>query len=389
MRAEGQSDANPDGKAAKVLFVATVFAHLTAFHVPFMQLLRSWGYEVHAAASCAEGDKNVLSEAGVICWDIHFARSATSLQNWRAYWELKALLKQHRYALIHVHTPMAAWLGRLAAKRTAQGPVLYTAHGFHFYKGAPWRYWLFYYPAERLAARWTDGLILINDEDFTRAQRMRFKPGQDLFLVHGVGVDTVRFGTPAGESESLRQELGLNKDDLIVTCVAEFTPTKNHAALLAAWRRVSEVEHRAHLLLAGIGEKHVAMKNRVQREGLPRVHFLGFRSDVPRILRETDTLVLASQREGLPCSVMEAMAAGIPIVGTNVRGIRDLLESGVTGLLVEPNDIPGLARALLALIRDPEMRTQMGAAAREKIQEYSLEQVLGQMKAVYRRYLKI
>ncbi len=140
----------------KVLLVATVYAHLAAFHIPFMKLLQSWGYEVHAAASPAKGRKEEVEPGGVTCWDIPFARSATSLRNWRAYQELKALLSRNPYDLIHAPTPMAAWLGRLVAKRTSQSPVLYTAHGFNFYKGALWPHWPFYCPAERFAACWTD-----------------------------------------------------------------------------------------------------------------------------------------------------------------------------------------------------------------------------------------
>jgi glycosyltransferase involved in cell wall biosynthesis len=372
----------------KVLFVATVYTHLVAFHIPFMKLLQDWGYEVHAAASPAEGHKEEVEAIGVRCWDISFVRSPVSLKNLTAYWKLKALLTQEHYDLIHVHTPMAAWLGRLAAKRTNQGPVLYTAHGFHFYKGAPWPYWLFYYPAERLAARWTDGLIVMNPEDYERAQKMGFKPEKNLFFVHGVGVDLERFSpTPEKSSSSLREELGLGDQDVVVTYIGEFTSTKNHAFLLAAWRRVAGEEPRAHLLLIGDGRLRKAMERKVITEGIPHVRFLGFRSDVPQLLQATDIFVLPSRREGLPRSIMEAMAAGKPVVATNVRGSRDLVEHGVTGLLVELGDVDGLAQALLQLIRDPELRRRMGEASRAKIQDYDLSRVLVEMAAIYGRYL--
>jgi len=372
----------------KVLFVATVYTHLAAFHIPFMRLLQSWGYEVHAAASSAEGRKDEVEAIGVRCWDIPFVRSPVSLKNLAAYRKLKALLTKERYDLIHAHTPIAAWLGRLAVKRTGQGPVLYTAHGFHFYKGAPWPYWLFYYPAERLAACWTDGLIVINSEDYKRAQRMGFKPGKNLFFVHGVGVDLERFSQGRENVPSVREELGLGDQDVVATCVAEFTSTKNHAFLLAAWRKVAREEPRAHLLLIGDGRLKSAMERKIEVESIPSVHFLGFRKDVPQILQGTDIFVLPSRREGLPRSVMEAMAAGEPVVATDVRGSRDLVEHGVTGLLVELGDIEGLAQALLQLIRDPELRQRMGEAGRAKIQDYSLERVLDEMSAIYARYLR-
>ncbi|MBC7292914.1 MAG: glycosyltransferase family 4 protein, partial [Thermoleophilia bacterium] len=321
-----------------VLFAATVYSHLSAFHIPFMRLLQSWGYEVHAAASPAEGPRDKLEAAGVVCHDVRFVRSPVRPQNLAAYRDLRRLLGQYRFDLIHVHTPMAAWLGRLAARRARQGPVLYTAHGFHFYKGAPWPYWLFYYPAERLAARWTDGLIVMNNEDFQRAKRMGFQENKNLFFVHGVGVGLEQFSPISGNESSVREELGLNTQDVVVTCVAEFTSTKNHAFLLAAWRRVTREEPHAHLLLIGDGQLRRAMERKVSAESISNVRFLGFREDVPRLLQATDIFVLPSRREGLPRSVMEAMAAGKPVVATDVRGNRDLVRDGENGFLVPLDD---------------------------------------------------
>jgi glycosyltransferase involved in cell wall biosynthesis len=348
----------------QVLFVATVYTHLAAFHIPFM-----------------------VEAAGVVCHDIPFARSFASPAHVRAYRALRALLARERYALIHVHTPAAAWLTRLAARLARQGPVLYTAHGFHFYKGAPWPYWLFYYPAERIAARWTDGLIVMNSEDLARAHRMGFLEGENLFFVHGVGVDIDRFRLSDEATPSLRRELGLGDDEAMVVCVAEFTSTKNHAFLLETWKKLVREDPRAHLLLVGDGRLREVLSKKVASEGVPRVHFLGYRRDVPQLLRAADIVVLPSRREGLPRAVMEAMAAGKPVVATNVRGSRDLVEDGVTGLLVEVGDVRGLAEALLRLLRDEGLRRGMGQAAQAKVQDYALDRVLEEMAAIYARYL--
>lgn len=371
----------------KVLFVATVYRHLAAFHIPLFKLLQNWGYEVQAAASPEGRGKEEVEAVGVQCWDIPFSRSPASLQNFSAYWKLKTLLKRNHYALIHVHTPVAAWIGRLAAKCTRQGPVLYTAHGFHFYKGAPWHYWAFYYPLERLAACWTDGLIVINREDYERAKKMGFKEGKNLFYVHGVGVDLEKFSTFPLDHKLIRKEMGLGADDVIVTCIAEFTPTKNHAFLFGAWKVLGKEEPRARLVLVGDGPLRRIMEDKVKKEKIPHVHFLGFRSDVPLLLQITDILVLTSKREGLPRSIMEAMAAGKPVVATNVRGSRDLVENEVTGLLVKLGDVKGLAEALLRLIRNAEVRERMGKAGQERIKVYSLERVSQEMAEIYARYL--
>lgn len=375
-------------RSGKVLFVASVYTHLAAFHIPFMKLLQEKGYEVHAAASAAEGRKEDVEAAGVTCWEVPFVRSPYSPANLHAYRRLRSLLRQHHFELIHVHTPVAAFMGRYLAKVTNQGPVLYTAHGFHFYKGAPRRNWIIYHNAERLAARWTDGLIVMNGEDFDNAQKLGFEPEKNLFYVHGVGVDLTKFSDPVAEKGNMRATLGIDPGDVVVTCVAEFNDNKNHVFLLEAWREFTERRDHVHLLLVGTGEKMGAMQQRVKQEGKPRVHFLGYRHDVPQILGETDIVALVSKREGLPKCIMEAMAASKPVVASNVRGNRDLVEHGKTGLLVELGDVPGLVKALERLTSDPELRAAMGAAGQEKIRDYSLEKVLAEMAGIYDRYLK-
>ena len=349
-----------------------------------MKLLQEWGYEVHAAASPDGRWRDELEALGVTCWDIPFTRSPSSPKNLTAYRALKALLRKERFALIHVHTPVASLLGRLAAKCVNQGPVLYTAHGFHFYRGAPWLYWLLYYPIEKLASPWTDGLIVMNSEDYERAQRMGFRAGENLFLVHGVGVDIDRFAH--AEGESVRKSLGIGSGEVVVTYVAEFTPTKNHEMFLEAWSKVEKESERIHLLLVGEGK----MRPKIEAKAKPlrRVQFLGFRNDVPQIFHASDLVVQVSKREGLPRSVMEAMAAGKPVVATDVRGNRDLVHHGVNGFLVKLGDVEALAEAILKLAYDPDLRQRMGRASQEIIKDYSLERVLEEMASIYRKYLR-
>lgn len=373
--------------SGKILFVATVYTHLANFHLPFMKLLQKRGYDIHAAASAAEGRKADVEAAGVTCWEIPFARSPYSPANLRACRSLKQLFKAHCFDLIHVHTPVASFLGRRLARDTRQGPVLYTAHGFHFYQGAPLRNWLVYFTAELIAARWTDGLLVMNGEDLANARRLGFVEGKNLFYVHGVGVEPDRFPSGSIKGGAIRTELGIGAAATVVTCIAELTENKNHDFLLDAWKQLTKGCATAHLLLAGDGEMRDKLQHRVKREEIPRVHFLGFRRDVPRILAETDLFALVSKREGLPKSVMEAMAAGKPVIAADIRGSRDLVEHGRTGLLVEPGDVAGLAGALERLLADCRLRETLGDAGREKIQDYSLDRVLAEMTAVYDRYL--
>ncbi|MDI3542907.1 MAG: hypothetical protein PWP57_510 [Candidatus Atribacteria bacterium] len=387
LQSEEKENNIPHQDSGKVLFIASVYTHLAAFHIPFMKMLQEKGYEVHAAASSSEGRREDVEKIGVTCWEIPFARSPYSPANFQAFLRLRALLKEQHFDLIHVHTPVAAFLGRLLSRVTYQGKVLYTAHGFHFYRGAPRRNWLIYYTAERIASRWTDGLIVMNGEDFENAQRLGFKPEENLFYVPGVGVDLSPYSDPPAGDRNIREELRIGQDDVVVTCVAEFIERKNHDFLLNAWRELTKRCNSAHLLLVGKGERMETLQKRVEKEQIPRVYFLGYRRDVPQILKETDIAALVSRHEGLPKCIMEAMAMGLPVVASDVRGNRDLVEDGRTGFLVELGDIPGLTKALERLILDRELRKAMGAAGQEKIQDYSLEKVLAEMNSIYDRYL--
>ncbi|MCX7950143.1 MAG: glycosyltransferase family 4 protein, partial [Treponemataceae bacterium] len=262
---------------------------------------------------------------------------------------------------------------------------LYTAHGFHFYQGAPWKNWLLWYPLEKIAAPMTRALLVMNAEDFDYGKRLGFIPGETLFFVHGVGVDTGRF---QNVSSCFRSELGVDENDVIITSIAEFTPTKNHVFLLSSWEKVVRVCNNAHLVLVGDGELLEKTKTLVQERSIPRVHFLGRRRDIPEILADTDIVVLVSQREGLPRALLEGMAAGKPLVATDVRGNRDLVENGVNGFLIPLGDVDTLAQVLLQLIDSPKLRKKMGQASQEKVKNYSLECVLQEMGEIYRRFLK-
>lgn len=346
-------------------------------------MLQEQGHEVEVACYL-----DVPLEGLPVIWEIPFSRTPYRLVNVRAYCELRRLLQKRKYDLVHVHTPVAAFLTRFAARGLGI-PVLYTAHGFHFYRGAPLWNWLFYYTAEKIASRWTAGLVVMNGEDFGSGKRLGFTEGENLFFVRGVGVDLGRF-TPASErGEKVREELGLGPEDAVAACVAEFTPTKNHEFLLSAWRRVAREIPRAYLLLVGDGTLRPGLEEGARRAGIPRVRFLGYREDVPEVLAAADVFVLASRREGLPRAVMEAMAAGKPIVVTNVRGSRDLVAHGETGYLVSLGDEKALATALTKLLEDCDLARRMGEAGRKRIAPYALENVLAEMQMVYSRFLKL
>lgn len=374
-------------RKGQVLFLATVYSHLSHFHIPFINLLQDKGFVVHTAASIDGNHIDRVRSTGAVCWEIPFARSPYHPQNIQAFLRLRDLFRREHYDLIHVHTPVASFLGRYLAKSTHQGPVIYTAHGFHFYKGAPLRNWLVYYTAEKLAAKWTDALIVMNSEDYELAQKIGFQPGKNLFYVHGVGVDLNEFSGISVDNGGVRSELGIDIDEPVVTCVGELSARKNQSFLLDAWALLSRRLGIGHLLLVGTGGLLDALKWRVAQERIPRVHFLGYRSDIPAILAQSDIVVLVSKHEGLPRCLMEAMSAGKPIVASNVRGNRDLVEHQKTGFLVELGDKVSLASVLETLMLSPELRRSMGILARERIQAYALDRVIRKTNMIYDRFL--
>ncbi|MDU7474560.1 MAG: glycosyltransferase family 4 protein [Paenibacillus macerans] len=367
------------GKAA---YVATVYAHLAAFHLPFMRDLESRGFEVHAYAA-PDHCRDELLGAGFVCRDLPFSRRPLTSGNFKALLELAKWMRRERYELVHVHTPNAGVICRLAAAWAGGGKVLYTAHGFHFYSGAPWRNWLLYYPLERLMARFTDVLITINREDYERAARFPVR-GKAAYLP-GVGVDLGEFApASAAEAARLRRELGLAPGDFAILCIAELNGNKNQRQLLEALRELRGRAVPAVLLLAGTGGRERHYRQLAEDLGLREaVRFLGYRKDIPQLLQAADVLALSSRREGLPRALLEGLAAGKPLVATDVRGSRDLAVPGHNGYLVPVGDARAAAEALAELYEHPGLRRRMGAASRMLAAEYDLDRVRRELAGIY------
>lgn len=363
----------------KMAFVASIYDHLNGFHIPFMKLLQGRGYEVHAYAR-PDGTKDMLEKQGFICHDIPFQRRPIHKENSTSLRMLTASFKEEKFRMVHVHTPVASVLGRVAAKRASVPHVLYTAHGFHFYKGALWRNWLLYYPLERFMARYTDILITINREDYDHANR--FSVRDRVAYVPGVGLDASYY--QSREDDDVRRQLGIAPETFVITCIAELIARKNHAQLLAAVERLVAAKRRVHCLLVGDGELEEELKLQVKDWGLDSyVQFLGNREDIPQILSVSDVSVLFSKHEGLPRSIMEAMAAGIPVIASNIRGNHDLIEHGRNGFLVPVANVEATVAALKKLDEQPGLRMRMGKINKKRAMQYDISRILPQMERIY------
>lgn len=365
-----------------VLFVASVATHIWNFHMPYLDYFQKAGFTVHVACqlNCS---KELFDEKDILVHEIPLTRSAFAVKNiWRAGILLKEIFQQYNFALIHVHTPIISFLARMVAFLASRSPILYTAHGFHFYKGAPWINWLIYFPAEFIARFWTNALIVINREDHRNA--IDLLGYRNVFLVEGVGVDLCEWkDTAIQKTNFLQREVR----GCVFCCVAEMIPRKNHGVLLAAWEELQKRGVTGELWLLGDGALKVALQEYVQERKVPDVYFWGYRQDVREFVEASDVLVLVSLQEGLPRAIMEAMALSKPVIASDIRGNHDLVQHGRTGLLVSVNDPFSLADSMQRLAEKAELRYQMGSEGRKAIQPYALEPVLDKMKKIYQQFL--
>ncbi|HFU4350757.1 TPA: glycosyltransferase family 4 protein [Streptococcus suis] len=367
----------------KVLFVATVVKlHIMVFHIPYLEWFKKNGYEVHVAA---RNDYDNKDECIIpFCdrfHDLPFERSPIRKNNLQVYKDLKNIIDTEQYEIIHCHTPMGGAIGRLAARsaRKKGTKVIYTAHGFHFFKGAPLVNWLAYYPAERWLARYTDVLITINTEDYEIAKK--FKVNR-IEYVPGVGIDTDKFKNIEVNRTEKRESLGVSEDDFMIISVGELNKNKNHQVIIRAIAKLRN--EKIKYVLCGQGPLETELRELAKELDVEnQVKFLGFRKDVPDLMKVADLFAFPSYREGLSLSLMEAMASGLPVVCSEIRGNTDLIEDGKGGYLVEPSDVEGSAKYIKELIENSRLKSELGGFNLEKIEHYSIENVLCEMEEIY------
>jgi len=382
-------DTDRAGALGSILFVANIDSHIWAFHMPYIRLLRDMGYVVEVAAAPA-GCADKIHAEGYEVHSIPFARNPLSMGNFSAYRALRGIMQDRHYVMVHVHTPVGGFLGRLAARRTGVPHIVYTAHGFHFHSHGKWLPNLLYYALERTAAHWTDTLITINREDFAVASRDFARGRTQVVYVPGVGTDCSEFA-PADpyQREHERTLLGLREDAVVIAWVAEFSKRKRPDDAVTAFHELSS-GNRAQLVMLGSGPLLDSVRQVEQQDGMrDTVAFRGRVANVPEYLAASDVLLSTASQEGLPRNVMEAMDAALPVVAYDIRGCDDLVVDGETGFLVPLGDVHGLADKLVWLAQHPDERLMMGAAGRRRIEEtFSLDLVLPQMKEVYQNELE-
>ncbi len=391
----------------KVLIIASVASMIDQFNIPNIKLLKSLGFEVDVATNFEKGStcslerieelKKRLNEMSVDSYQIDFNRKITDVNGiFKAIKQLDDVVKGKKntisgkrfhdngeYLFFHCHSPIGGVVGRLVAKRNSIKSI-YTAHGFHFFKGAPLKNWFLFYPVEWFFSWFTDVLITINKEDYTRATK-HFH-AKKIEYVPGVGVDVKSFSKCNVSKQEKRKELGIPENAFVFVSVGELNDNKNHRTIIEALSNIKD--KRVVYALCGIGSLEEELKKLSIELGLEnRVYFLGFRKDVKEILYASDVFVFPSKREGLGLSAIEAMSAGLPIITSNIHGIKDYSINGVTGFSCSPTNVKEFYEAMNNLVLDSKQMSLYSEKVREVAKNFDLEIVHNEMNKIYGNFI--
>lgn len=379
-------DAMKSGKKSKsMLMLASVASMIDQFNMNNIVILLSLGYRVDVACNFESGNtcsderinelKVKLNGLGVHFYQINFDRNVMQLsQNMTAYEQVKKLVKQKEYDFIHCHSPIGGVIGRIVAHET-KTKVIYTAHGFHFYDGAPKKNWMMYYPVEKFLSKWTDVLITINKEDYGIANKNLC--ARKTYYVPGIGIDIKRFKNNSKYRNIKRAQLGLDESDFVIISVGELNDNKNHKVIIEALSKMND-GGKCVYVIAGEGANKNMLKG-LAEYGKVELKLLGFRTDIPELLEMSDVFVLPSLREGLNVSLMEAMAAGLPCIAGKIRGNVDLLSDEYC---IDPTSVEMWIACLKKVMHSN--RSIAGIQNAEKIENFSVDKVNETMVNIYK-----
>lgn len=375
----------------KALVVASVASMIQQFNMHNIQLLLDQGYIVDVVCNCKEGntisDEKVkemvreLAEKGVSVTHVPIPRKIYDIKGiFKSIKQIRKMCKKEKYALMHCQSPIGSVVARAAAIKARKNgmKVIYTAHGFHFYKGAPKKNWIIFYQIEKVFSYVTDVLITINKEDYTFAKK--HMNAKQVEYLPGVGIDTEKFWLENFDEETKRAELGITKNDLMILSVGELNKNKNQEVIIRAIAKLND--SRIHYFIAGRGDKEEYLRNLAKSLGV-NLQLLGYRTDIIELLNTADIFALPSLREGLSVALMEAMSAGLPCIVSRIRGNVDLIEEGKGGYLCEPDDVDGFKNRIGKLMFKSKKKTEFSKFNRERITFFDIKEINDKMKLIY------
>lgn len=353
---------------------------------PCLKAALDMGYDVILGINRNRPEELRCSEIPIEFYDSHTYRSIIAFSdNKIAYRNLEKIVREGNVSVIHCNTPIGGMIGRLVGKKYHINKVIYTVHGFHFFKGAPLFNRTVLKWAEQIMALWTDAIITMNQEDYEIAQKFKLKKGGKVFLVHGVGITLSEFSNPGNRSKK-REELGLKESDIAFISAGDLVVRKNYSMAIKAIAKANNKN--IHYFICGKGSELAKLKKLAQEKGVDnQIHFLGFRVDIKELLYASDVFLFTTLQEGLPRSMMEAMACGLPCIASKIRGNVDLLDDGKGGFLRELTDVDGFADCISKMADSEEMRKQMSLYNLEAIKQYDLSVVEQEIDAIYKEVL--
>lgn len=368
----------------KVLVVCTTDSMIFNFLIPHIKKLQEAGYIVECACSKTGFYIEELQQNYKLkVHEMPFSRSPLRIKNLVSFLKLKKLVEAGNYDIIQCHEPVGGLMGRTIGK-ICDKTVHYTAHGFHFFKGAPLKNWLIYFSVEKWLSKYTDLLITINKEDYNTAIERNFK-AKRIELINGIGIDLNKF-TPQNVEikKQLRTEYGYGENEFILIYAGELSYRKHQDLLIDVVGLLKTEIPNIKLLLAGDGAFLNKFKKQVDELGINQnVEFLGYRKDISKLMLMSDVAVSSSRQEGLPVNVMEAMATGLPLVVTDCRGNSDLVTDDMNGNVIKMDDVDGFCKSIKQLYYSEELREKYRRNSLENIKLYSLQNVLKEMKKLY------
>lgn len=372
----------------RILYVATVVkTHIMEFHIPYLKMLKEMGWETAVAArNDYEDPKDCVIPYCDEYFDISFERNPLKPGNIRAYKMLKKVIDNGNYDIIHCHTPVGGALTRIAAKtaRKRGTKVFYTAHGFHFFNGAPIKNWIFYYPSELILSRYTDVLITINHEDYERAKKKFYAKKTEY--IPGIGVDTKRFQVCPVDRVEKRESLGVEEKEFLLLSVGELNERKNPVSIIEALHIVDEKKNIEGLkyICVGSGDLKEEIEHKIIKYNLSdHVQLLGYRTDVDELCLAADCFIHPSVREGLGIAPLEAMASGLPLIASNINGMQEYIEDGKTGCCIDPNNWNSIADAIIRMKNDSVFREACGIYNADAVKKYDIKVSEENMKKIY------
>lgn len=353
-----------------LLFISNISYKIDAFSKAAILAAhnRSLGFNYASNWSAASPEQISTDESAykITIHNVAISRSPFSPSNLKALNQIKMILKTEKIDYIHCNTPVGGVIGRLLNRNVKK--VIYEAHGFHFYKGAPLKNWLLYYPVEKILASRSDAIITINRDDYEFAKKhLKSK----IYYVPGVGIELEQWSA----YKDIREEVGLRPDDFVILIVGRLEKNKNCGTVIDAVRKVPGVK----LVFCGDGEDRLILEEKAKELG-NRAIFLGNRSDMSDVYHMADCFVLASFREGLSRSIMEAMVCGLPCIVSDIRGNRDLIDKD---FLFNPNDVDALADKIMKVNKSQKQRNMMKARNLKKIKEFNFDKVVEELSKIY------